>query len=309
MSGILVHKLHDFKGHSDCVYALESSNAPHKFFSAGGDGLIAGWNLDYPDQGDLIARVPNSVYALHYLRERDWLVVGHNQDGVHFIDVAQKKEVASLQLTTNSIFDIKSVGNNLLVAAGDGSVYLVDIDRAKPLKRITQSESSARCMAIRPNQEEFAVGYSDNHIRIFSLTDFTMKYEWQAHNNSVFALLYSPDGLLLMSGSRDARLKRWEASQQYRPVQEVAAHLYAINNMAFSPDYKHFLTCSMDKSIKVWSAEDMKLLKVIDRARHAGHATSVNKILWLSEHHIASGSDDRNIAIWNIRFENAQNTQ
>jgi WD40 repeat protein len=304
MPGILVHKLYDFKGHRDCVYALEKGSTSSTIFSAGGDGLVAGWNLDHPDQGELIARVPNSVYALHFLQDKNLLVVGHNQDGIHFIDIASKKEVASLQLTTNSIFDIKSDGKNLLVAAGDGSVYVVDIEAVKPIKRITQSEASARCMAINQQAREFAVGYSDNHIRVFSLDDFSMQYEWLAHGNSVFALMYSPDGAQLISGSRDARLKRWEVNRQYRSLQEVAAHLYAINNMVFSPDYKHFLTCSMDKSIKVWDAEDMKLLKVIDRARHAGHATSVNKILWLSDYRIASGSDDRNIAIWNIRFEN-----
>lgn len=304
MPGILVHKLYDFKGHRDCVYALEKSSTPNSFFSASGDGMVARWNLEHPDQGELIARVPNSVYALHYLADKNLLVVGHNQDGVHFIDVANKKEVGSLQLTTNSIFDIKSAGKNLFVATGDGSVYVVDLETIKPIKRITQSEASARCIAINTHTQEFAVGYSDNHIRVFSLADFSLRYEWQAHNNSVFTILYSPDGAWLTSGSRDARLKRWEVNRQYRPLQEVAAHLYAINNMAFSPDYKHFLTCSMDKSIKVWNADDMKLLKVIDRARHAGHATSVNKVLWLSDHRIASGSDDRNIAIWNIRFEN-----
>lgn len=304
MPGILVHKLYDFKGHRDCVYALEYAQQASHFFSAGGDGLVAGWNLERPDQGELIARVPNSVYALHFLPDQQQLVVGHNQDGIHVIDVDSKKEVASLQLTSNAIFDIKSDSSHLIVAAGDGSVYVVDRDNLKPVKRITQSESSARCMAVHPNQEEFAVGYSDNHIRVFSLRDFTMTHQWLAHKNSVFTLLYSPDGHTLISGSRDAKLKRWEAAKQYRPVHEVAAHLYAINNMALSPDYKHFVTCSMDKSIKVWQMEDMKLLKVIDRARHAGHGTSVNKVLWLSDHRLVSGSDDRNIAIWNIKFEN-----
>jgi WD40 repeat protein len=62
----------------------------------------------------------------------------------------------------------------------------------------------------------------------------------------------------------------------------------------------------MDKSIKVWNTEDMKLLKVIDRARHGGHGTSVNKILWLSEHRLVSAGDDRNIIIWDIHFENVK---
>jgi WD40 repeat protein len=60
----------------------------------------------------------------------------------------------------------------------------------------------------------------------------------------------------------------------------------------------------MDKSIKVWDSEKLKLLKVIDRARHAGHGTSVNKVLWTSyQNQLLSASDDRTISVWNINFE------
>jgi WD40 repeat protein len=81
------------------------------------------------------------------------------------------------------------------------------------------------------------------------------------------------------------------------------AHLYAINHLDFSPNGKHFVTCSMDKSIKVWDAEKLKLLKVIDRARHAGHGTSVNKVLWTKyQDQLLSASDDRTISVWNLIF-------
>jgi WD40 repeat protein len=59
----------------------------------------------------------------------------------------------------------------------------------------------------------------------------------------------------------------------------------------------------MDKSIKVWDTAQLKLLKVIDRARHTGHGTSVNKLLWMPFHnYLASASDDRSISIWDIEF-------
>jgi WD40 repeat protein len=63
----------------------------------------------------------------------------------------------------------------------------------------------------------------------------------------------------------------------------------------------------MDKSIKIWDLQEMKLLKVIDRARHAGHRTSVNKLLWTDfNNQLLSGSDDRSISVWDIQFENNQ---
>lgn len=57
----------------------------------------------------------------------------------------------------------------------------------------------------------------------------------------------------------------------------------------------------MDKSIKIWEAATFRLLKVIDRARHAGHGTSVNKLLWLEYHdRLISASDDRTVSIWAV---------
>jgi WD40 repeat protein len=59
----------------------------------------------------------------------------------------------------------------------------------------------------------------------------------------------------------------------------------------------------MDKSIKVWDLGELKLLKVIDKARHGGHGTSVNKLLWTSIHsQLLSAGDDRSIAAWDITF-------
>ena len=113
-----------------------------------------------------------------------------------------------------------------------------------------------------------------------------------------------PGKKYLLSGARDARLKMWDTSANYAQASEVVAHMFAINHLAFSPDSKHFVTCSMDKSIKVWDAQSLKLLKVIDRSRHAGHGTSVNKVLWTGFHNqLLSASDDRTISVWNINFE------
>ena len=307
MPGVLVNKLYDFKGHRDSVYALEGSSASNLFFSAGADGMVVGWTLDHPDQGDLIAKVSNSVYAMHYLADRHWIVVGHNRDGIHFIDVANKKEAASLQLTTDAIFDIQAFQDLLYVATGDGSIFVVDLKTLKSLKRINASTQSVRCLAINPSTNELAAGYSDSHIRIFSLDDYSLKKEWLAHSNSVFTLRYSPDFNFLISGSRDAKLNRWDVANRYAINLEVPAHLYAINHLAFAPDGKHFITCSMDKTIKIWAADNMQLLKVIDRSRHSSHGSSVNKVLWVSDHRLVSASDDRNVYVWDIHFENLIN--
>jgi WD40 repeat protein len=306
MIKVQVNRVHSLNGHRDCVYTLQRSHKENIFFSGAGDGMIVKWDLENPQEGELIAKLPNSVYALHQTENNEVLMAGHNYEGVHLLDWRNKKEIGSLKLTAAAIFDIQSVGKITLVATGDGTVINFDREKLLIVNKAQVSEKSARTIAINAKQGEVAVGYSDNFIRIFDLDTLKMKHQWQAHENSVFTIRYSPDYKLLFSGSRDARFKVWDVSANYTQTTEVVAHLFAINHIEFSPDGKHFVTCSMDKSIKVWNTEELKLLKVIDRARHAGHGTSVNKLLWTNyNQQLVSASDDRTISVWNIKFEEA----
>jgi WD40 repeat protein len=303
MSKIEVLKRHTLTGHRDCVYTLQRSGSDNLFFSGAGDGMIVLWDLNNPDQGQVVAKLPNSVYALHYHANSRLLVAGHNYDGVHLIDWENKKETGSLQLTTAAIFDIQSYGNYLFVGTGDGEVIKIAIDSLTIVAKASLGSKSARTMTLNERRGELVVGYSDNKIRVLDLDSLNLKHEWEAHTNSVFTVRFTPDGNYLISGSRDARFKVWDALSGYVKVEEVVAHLFAINHLDFSPDNKHFVTCSMDKSIKIWDAQAFKLLKVIDRARHAGHGTSVNKLLWTShQDQLLSASDDRTISVWNIIF-------
>ncbi|MCW5910037.1 MAG: WD40 repeat domain-containing protein [Cyclobacteriaceae bacterium] len=301
-----VSKLHAFTGHRDCVYTLAPAGTDAVFFSGGGDGMIVKWDLDQPNEGDLVARLPNSVYAIRYDTKSDLLIAGHNYEGIHLLDWQQKKEVASLKFTSAAVFDITTFEDDILVATGEGMLVVIDRNNLRIKTKLAPSEKSARVFAINPETGDVAVGFSDNFIRVFSLRDYKLKHEFQAHANSVFALAYTPDHNFLISGSRDARLKAWDVRAGYRQAGEVVAHLFAINHLVFSPSGEYFATGSMDKSIKVWKADELKLLKVIDKARHAGHGTSVNKLLWTSHHNqLISASDDRSVSVWGIRFPQA----
>lgn len=304
MSPIQVTRLHTFAGHSDCVYTLAPSATSPVFFSAGGDGMVVKWDLTQPNEGELIARLPNSVYALHYDKKSDRLIVGHNYEGIHILDWQQKQEIASLKLTQAAIFDIAMHENEILITTGEGMLVVADANTMRIKAKLTLSEKSARVMAINPLVGEVAIGFSDNYIRVFSLRDYKLKHEFRAHQSSVFTLSYTPDYNFLISGARDARLKAWDVQVSYKQAEEVVAHLFAINHIAFSPTGQYFATGSMDKSVKIWKADELKLLKVIDKARHAGHGTSVNKLLWTSHHNqLLSASDDRSVSVWDIRFQ------
>lgn len=296
-----VRKIDIFSGHRDCVYALTPAADPHKFYSAGGDGQVVRWDVQIPDLGDLVARVESSVYALALDPATGLLWVGQNYEGLQLIDPVGKVAVASLKIGSAAIFDIKIWRDKAFLALGDGVIAVIDIPSFAVQKHLKVADKSVRTLAIDAARGELAVGCSDHSLSIFDLGTLTLRKRIMAHTNSVFTVQYDPTGRYLVSAGRDAHLKVWDAAADFTLVHDIPAHMFAINSLVFSPDGTLLATASMDKSIKIWRADTFKLLKVVDRARHAGHGTSVNRLLWLAPTNLlVSASDDRTVAVWAI---------
>jgi len=301
MSSVEVSKERTLIGHKDCIYTVTESPYEEKFISAAGDGMVVLWEICGSENGQLIAKVPNSVYCICPINELKQLVVGQNYEGIHIIDILQKTEIASLKLTKAAIFDIHYSDGRLYVGTADGVLTVIDYNTLTIVTRIKKSNKSIR--SITSNRNHLAVGYSDNFIRIFNITNMEMIHELDGHTNSVFALKYTSEGDLLLSGSRDAHLKIWDKTNYYHLKESVIAHMYTINSIDIRSDQHYIATCSMDKTIKIWDGGQFKLLKVIDKARHGGHLTSVNKIFWSNyKNRLISCSDDRTISIWDLKF-------
>jgi WD40 repeat protein len=305
MSKIQVNKSHTLTGHNDCIYALKEGADPRYFYTGAGDGLVVEWDLDHPKDGVLLARLPHSVYALEVDPKRNFLIVGHNYEGIHVIDLEEKMESWNLKLSSAAIFDLKVFGDELFVATGDGVLIVVDMQMRAVKRQVKLSSKSIRVLAIAPEKKHLALGFSDHSIQVLDLAaDAVPIARLEGHSNSVFALGYSPDEKILVSGGRDACLKFW-STDRYLLEENVVAHLYAINYLSFREDGKFLVTCSMDKSLKIWEMTSRNLLKVIDKARNAGHGTSINKVFWSTYSGvIVSVSDDRSIAIWQIEAQN-----
>lgn len=302
MAKIQVERTETFTGHKDCVYTLAKGRRPGEFFSSGGDGMVVAWTEDQPDLGKLFAKMEQSVYAIRYLPEVQSLLVAQNYEGLFLIDLTTRDVKAQAPIKNSPVFDLLSDGSKIWVACGDGTLLLFEPEQLQPKGVMRYSEKSARCLAYHPLLQQVAVGYSDHLVRVFDAQSGKLLHTLQAHENSVFTLQYSPDSKWLYTAGRDARLKVWFTTD-YQLAESVNAHLFAINSLQISPSGKYRATGSMDKSIKLWELEPLKLIKVIDRARHAGHGTSVNKVLWgNSDEVLISCSDDRTISQWSIQY-------
>ena len=304
MPKINVEKIHSLTGHKDCLYTI-TQGPKNTFFTSGGDGLVVQWDRNEPELGKLVAQVENSVYALDYVPDENKLYIGHNFQGVHLIELDTNKESKSIKFTDAYIFDMKLIGPFLYCLCGDGQLIVLNGQDLQVVDKRKISEKSLRSLAYQASRQELAIGTSDHQIYIVDQETLEVKHVLKGHTNSVFTVAYHPNLPLLLSTGRDAHVRIWD-TKTYQEVDKIVAHMYAINHLTFDKEGTYFYTASMDKSIKIWDAATFQLLKVIDKARHAGHGTSVNKLLKLADtHELASVSDDRSISIWRFDVDNS----
>ena len=295
-----IQRIDTFSGHKAPIYSLEEGREPHFIYSAGSDGWVVEWNLQKPDVGKVLAHIEGSVYCLKLDRSTNIFWIGQNFEGIHGVQVNDQSRVFSIAIPKKAIFDICFWDNQVWVAHDHGLISVVDRESQQIIKYIKSGDKSARKFCLM-GQDKIAIGFSDGFIRVFN-KNFEMEFAWLAHELSVFSMIYENSSHSLISVGRDAKIKRWLLEgENTRLVQEVPAHIYAIHDVVVSPDQQFFASASMDKTIKIWRANDLTLLKVIDAPRYGSHKNSVNKLLWSAYlDYLVSASDDKNISIWKI---------
>ncbi len=292
--------LNQLSGHRACIYALGGPIGPYDFVSGGGDALVAGWKKDQPEQGQLIARTSGQVFALCTLPDKQLVLAGTMQGMLHWLPIG-KGQPRHVQAHKGAIFAILPIGKYILTAGEDGDLNLWDVDTSTCSWQLHLATRSLRTLDYYASRNEIAVGASDHNIYLLDAEDFSIRHCIEsAHDNSVFTVRYVPHTTWLLSGGRDAQLKRWVLADSPTVHQTVPAHMFTINSIAVHPSGKYIATGSRDKTIRLWDSEQLTLLKGLERVRDRGHAHSVNALRWLDERHLVSASDDRTLILWAI---------
>lgn len=291
-------------GHKGGIYALEQAADNQYFYSADGAGWVVKWDMNQPDTAHLIAKVPSNVFALCLLKDQHLLAVGSLQGILYFIDLQENKVLTPPLQFPKTIYALQKWKNYLLIGTGDGKVSIFNLQNRTIEQTLQISAKSIRKIQIHPTENKAAIASSDHHIYWIDLDEMVTISTLSYHKNSVFCLQFLGDGKHLIAGSRDAHISIWEKQHLAYSLQHaIPAHLFTINDIALSPNKKWFVTASRDKSLKVWDAKNLNLLKVIDplKPNLEAHKHSVNTLLWTSfNDYLISGSDDKTIKIWQL---------
>ncbi len=303
MRPLLIHQA-TLAGHRAGVYALAPGLVPGTFYTSGSDGQVAEWTTANPTQAHGLAKLAGACWAMATLPEPGLLVLALNQQGLHFIDLHTRQALGSLALPKADYFALAPIGpSQIAMADSTGHITLVDAVAGRVVATAQVSDKPLRAARAWGSQTLLAAG-SDGHVRLLALPTLQPLAAWPAHSPTVMALCPLP-GQRLATAGRDARIRLWHLpGTEPTLLQEVPAHHYAVYDVAANPDGTLLLSASMDKTLKLWDVDTLRLLRVHDKARHQGHGSSVNRCLWLSANEAVSCSDDRTAILWQLAMPN-----
>jgi len=289
---------HRCLGHTSGVYDLIKLS-DKIFLSASGDRLVVSWNIDQPEQGNLIARASDSIYSICYLEGKNELLIGQAKGEIHVIDLSNNQEKRLLKINDKGIFSIveNKSKSKVYVLGGDGVFsVLSSIDYSLIFKRKI-STMKLRSVFFDEELNRTFVGCGEGMFYVFDDDTMEVTYSNQLSKQgfSVNAIINYTDEILLCGG-RDAHL-RWVDKKDYTVVNAIPAHNYAIYKISFSPDKKVFATASRDKILKIWDANTNQVIQRIEQSSD-GHLNSVNTLLWMDNNTLISAGDDRSINVW-----------
>ncbi|MCT7976199.1 serine/threonine-protein kinase [Laspinema olomoucense] len=116
----------------------------------------------------------------------------------------------------------------------------------------------------------------------------------QGHTDGVNSVVFSPDGKLLASGSKDKTLRLWDTVTGME-LHQLCGHTKSVVSLAFSPDGKVLASGSEDETMRLWDVVTGRELYQL-----CEHTCIVNSVAFSPDGEVlASGSGPHTLWLWN----------
>ncbi|HEX4420606.1 MAG TPA: hypothetical protein VH165_21975, partial [Kofleriaceae bacterium] len=121
-----------------------------------------------------------------------------------------------------------------------------------------------------------------------------------AHQDSINAAAFSPDGTRVVTASVDNTARVWDA-RTGKPLTAPLAHQDAVRSAAFSPDGTRLVTASSDNTARVWDARTGQPL-----TDPLVHQSSVNDAAFSPDGtRVVTASLDHTARVWSLPMDGA----
>ena len=281
-----------FEGHTDEILSVVFSSDGITLASASRDNKIKLWNIL---TGRNIATFEvHTEYIRSVVFSPDGTILAAWGDqSIELWDVATGRAMATLKGHTPLISSVVFSPDGMLLASGsdDNTVKLWDIATGHDIVTLEGHRGQVVFVEFSPDGTILAsIGYRSGYyeIKLWDVeTGRTINTFNHTYSSWISSMVFSPDGMLLASGSDDNTVKLWDISTG-RDIVTLEGH-----TVVFSPDGTILVSAGED-AVKLW---DVATRRIITTLEHHG----VYSIMFSPDGMLlASRSGDGTVLLWDM---------
>jgi WD40 repeat protein len=259
---------HLLQGHTELIRAVALTPDSRLIVSVSDDNTLRVWDIE---SGNLLHSLEAwGVKSFSLTLDSCQAVYISNQHAITILDLASGKLVNSLASyfgeTRISTISMIPSGKQIIIGLGDGSLKVCDLVSGRQQRSVRGHKGIVHCVAVTSDGNRFVSGSEDTTIKLWRLTS-----------------------------ERPPHLKDWEPDPDPL-LHSLEGHEGRVTSVAVTPDGKHIVSGSWDKSIKVWELASGSLLRSLE-----GHTEWVSSVVVTSDgQQVVSGSGDNTIRLWDM---------
>lgn len=264
-----------------------------EFVSAGADGMLVKWNIKNPGEGLLIANAEEPIYNI--LVHNHKIIMGLKSGKIFIYDWHEAKKGQVLEFNQGAIFSQCSCEEYIFLGTGNGSIIRLN-NEFDVINDTKLGNKAIRSMHI--SGDNLLAGATGGMLYSLKL-NLNLTLQIDSQQDSIFSI--SQNSMHILTAGKDGSIKIWNKDISIAR-ESIKAHLHQVKHLRYNHKNSIVASFSMDKSIRLWDANSLDLIKVISFEKHQTHTSSINCGLWFNQNTLISCSDDRKIFAFKLNL-------
>ena len=282
-----------FEGHRGGVLSLSGDSQDNYFYSSGSEGLIVRWQLDKPNEGQVLIKLAGYVSSIVYSKEEEQIYAAVNHKGIYVLNAKSGSVIKLIDLPATSFGSIDLTLDFIIITTKLGEIIFLESSGYKIVKRIRTGLAGFSQVAIGSNLLWYTTPVGIRSI------DFT-KMESKADEIEITALVNSielmSDNLIIVTQNSISMLNLKKKRLDYELIKNEGVDFRILVAHPESSDI--YLLTSKNEFLRYKVSKQQ--IELVEKFQFE-HKEEINDLLWVENYKfVISASADKKIGVWQI---------